>query len=297
MNKLKDFAADARQLGLYGRVAALSWVARHGWAPAVVLDAAGAMSGKSRGTSHDLAAAGYLRPVLWDCSTHVKFVYHITDKGLDFLNENLDAASDFARSIGYPTVSIPDKIPKFTSKIAVHNLFCQILCAIALIDYKQYGRAYYYKPAAQFKGGDKIPDFMIQRQGVITDFFEFEYSKKSTPEITDFVDYYYRKLSLDQHTRLFVYFANRSLEKPFKSAWTPGRLVFTYSRDVAGRWVKKDIFGTTIELEPGELRADLSLVSWPALLARLGSLGKVPPLERLAPAGDLPMKITGPISW
>lgn len=275
---------DARALGVYARVSALSWAACWGWGPGIVLDAAGHLGGKSRGLAKSCADAGLLRVQQWDASTHVRHIYLPTTQGTDFLHEHLDVANSFAQGVGYPMIAVPEKTPKFTRHIAVHDLFVQMLAVIALIDSKCGGRALSYTPGAQIRAaaGDKIPDCIIERASS-TDYIEFEYSKKSGAEVQDFIDYYYRSLSLDPSKRLYVSFAGKSLQSPFARLWQPGHVVFAYGRNDKGQWVKRDIMGTPIECGPSDLRALFEVVSWAALLDRLGELGKLRPKVEAAP--------------
>ncbi|MCE1182888.1 MAG: hypothetical protein LWW81_11395, partial [Rhodocyclales bacterium] len=156
---------DARALGVYARASALSWVARMGWAPGLVVDAVGYLGGKSRGLAKALHDAGLLRAQQWEASAHVKGYYTITHQGLDVLEEMFDRAQDAARSFGYPEIkAAPQKIPTFKSGIAVHDLFVQMLSAIALID-TSHGKAVGYKTTAEMAGMRKIPDCMIERTG------------------------------------------------------------------------------------------------------------------------------------
>jgi hypothetical protein len=163
-------------------------------------------------------------------------------------------------------------------------MFCQALCAIALItDDAQYGRAktYYSTPDlyGSYSRGQKIPDFLVIREKS-EDAFEFEYSKKSKAEILNFVDYYYRwsgHETADGTTkRLFVKSISRQINNQFLNVWKPGELVAAFQRDQAGRWVQGNILGTRIEHEPLECHASFQVSEgWQGLLGELSSLGKL----------------------
>jgi hypothetical protein len=234
-------AKDARDMGIYARAAALSWTARWGWSSGIVMDAVGTLSGRSRGLSKSLVDAGLLQAHTWEHSTHIKHYYQITQKGLDWLEENLDRVNEIAGRFCYPQqLPAPKKIPKFQTGIAVHNLFVQLLGAIHLIEEKK-GRATGYKTPFEMAGLRKIPDVLIERFGGKIDYIEFEYSKKNSAEIQNFLVNYHSMLIRDENSFANIYFSSRNLMRPFEKLWHVGSILSSYNRNVHGQWIREII--------------------------------------------------------
>jgi len=292
--QLKSYAAAARALGIYGKCAALSWTARWGWAPGIALDAAGGLGGKSRGLAKSLADAGLLRAAEWTFSTHIKHYFVLTNQGRDYLFENIDTANEIAAGFDYPQIIAPDKSPRFQTGIAVHNLFVQMLTIISMIDERQYGRPTGYKTNVECSGMRKIPDAIIERKNGISDYIEYEHSKKNHAEIQNFLaSYYYMLLqSGSENDRVAVHFASKDLMSAFGRYWKPGGILSTYNRDEKGRWIK-ELIPTEIQSGPHLHRLRLATARWPDLLSRLSSLPRLS-LPRLSSA---PTSIPGEVDW
>ena len=300
MHALKSFASSARSLGLHGRCAALAWASRWGGSPGIVLDAAAGLGGKSRGVAKSLHEAGLLRSEQWTYSTHVKHYFVLTNKGRDYLFENIDAANEIAAEFDYPRIIAPEKSPRFQTGIAVHNLFAQMLTIIALIDEKQYGRPSGYKTNIECARMRKIPDAIIERKNGISDYVEFEYSKKNHAEIQNFLVSYYMMLNQAgaEKDRATVYFASKELMSSFVRYWKPGAILSTYNRNEKGQWLRETI---PTELQPGPHmhRLRFMVVRWSDLLSRLQSLPRLS-LPSPAPAAAAPaarLAIPGIVDW
>ena len=295
--ELKNFASSARALGLYSKCAALAWAARWGWAPAVVLDAAGGLGGKSRGLAKSLAGAG-LRPEPWTYSTHVKHYFVLTNQGRDYLFENIDAANEVAEEFDYPKITIPEKSPRFQNGIAVHNLFVQMLAIISMIDEKQYGRPSVYKTNIECAKIRKIPDAIIERKNGISDYVEFEYSKKSHAEIQNFLVSYYMMLNQPgaEKDRATVYFASKELMSAFTRFWRPGETLSTFQRNEKGQWIK-EIIPTELQPGPHMHRLRFMVVRWSDLLSRLQSLPRLSLPAPAAAATAARAMIPGVVDW
>ena len=302
---LKDCAKDARALGRFAQYGTLAWVASWGWSCGVAADAAGTLSGKSRGVAARLAAMGLLEAKPWQHSNHIKTHYFLTKAGLEHAVENQDWAREFSREHGYPFSPLPQKIQPLKSHSAVHDLFCQLLCVTALIkDDPQYGRAatYYATPDlySGYSRGQKIPDFLIIRERS-EDIFEFEYSKKSRPEILNFIDHYYRQSQApgDKKKRVFVRSISKGIENQFLSGWKPGELVGSFGRDRGGRWMQTDLMGSRIERGPAECGVDFSVLDdgWTGLLRTLSGLGKLPPISSSPPPAQAQTGVVNGIDW
>jgi hypothetical protein len=296
--QLKNYASNARALGAYGRAAALSWAARWGWSPGIVLDAVGVMGGKSRGMARALAGSGLLRGEDWTYSTHVKHYYTLTAQGRDYLFEHLDAANEIAAEFDYPKITIPEKSPRFQTGIAVHNLFVQMLTIIALIDEKQYGRPSGYKTNIECARMRKIPDAIIERKNGISDYIEFEYSKKSHAEIQNFLVSYYMMLNQPgaEKDRATVYFASKELMSSFARFWKPGEILSTFERNEKGQWIK-EIIPTELPDGPYMYRLRLVTARWSDLLSRLQSLPRLSLPAPAAPVTPASMMIPGIVDW
>jgi hypothetical protein len=280
MGKFSTSPQDARDMGLYGRAAALCWAARWGWSVGLVMDGVGTLSGRSRGLSKSLVDAGLLQAHTWEHSTHVKFRYSITGKGLDWLEENSDEVNEIADRFGYPQqLPAPKKIPKFQNGIAVHNLFVQLLGAIHLIEEKR-GRATGYKTPFEMAGMRKIPDCLIERKGGKTDHIEFEYSKKNSAEIQNFLVNYHSMLIHDENSFANIYFSSRNLMRPFEKLWHVGSILASYNRNAHGQWIP-EIIGTELIDGPHINHLVFIPVSWVYLTSRLAELPKMRP--KLAP--------------
>lgn len=295
---LKHYASQARAMGLYAKCSALSWASRWGWAPGVVLDAVGVMGGKSRGLSKSLQA-GLLRSEAWTYSTHVKHYYTLTAQGRDYLFENIDAANEIADAFDYPRIIAPEKSPRFQTGIAVHNLFAQMLTIISMIDEKQYGRPSGYKTNVECVKMRKIPDAIIERKNGISDYIEFEYSKKSHAEIQNFLVSYYMMLNQPgaEKDRATVYFASRELMSAFARFWKPGEILSTFQRNEKGQWIK-EIIPTELEGGPHMYRLRIVTVRWSDLLSRLSALPRLSlPSTPAAPVTPASMMIPGIVDW
>lgn len=276
MQSLKSFASSARSLGLYGKCSALSWAARWGGSPGVVLDAAAGLGGKSRGAAKSLSGAGLLRLEQWTYSTHIKHYYTVTVAGRDYLNENVDAANEIAAEYDYPLIVVPDKSPRFQTGIAVHNLFVQMLSIISMIDERQYGRPSGYKTNVECSGMRKIPDAIIERKNGISDYVEVEYSKKSHAEIQNFLVSYYFMLNQSgaEKDRVTVYFASKDLMSSFNRYWKTGEILSTYNRNEKGQWIR-EIIPTELSDGPHMHRLQMVTARWPYLLSRLAALPRL----------------------
>lgn len=281
--KLTDYSRDARAYSRFSEYMALAWVASWGWSSGVCIDAAGTLSGKSRGLAPRLVDLGYLKPHPWEKSNHIKLYYTITKSGIERAHELHNFARDFSKKHAYPFSTLPDKIPSFKSHSAVHDLYCQILCVMAIIaNAPQFERAQYYYATPDLYGnyavGEKVPDFLIESDHYL-DFFEFENSRKSKPELLNFVDYYYRKaVSKDGYKRIrvFVYSINSAIQKQFTSIWKPGNLVSKFVRNEYGQWVQASELGTRIEDAPEKRGVRFSYLNYgmEELLRELKTMGK-----------------------
>lgn len=256
VKQIKDFSKDARALNRFSQFSALAFVAAWGWGAGITIDAAGKLSGKSRGLAPKLAELGYIKVEKWGKSNHIKIYYTITKSGVEYAMENQDWARNFSREYGYPFSPMPDKIPSFKSHSAVHDLYCQIICVNDLMESEFVcGRAltYYSTPDlyGNFAAGEKVPDFIIERERSI-DVIEFENSKKSRAELLNFVDYYYRwsgRMEGEKRRRVFVWCINSGIRKQFENIWKPGNLVAPFARDASGRWMQNSELGLKIEEE------------------------------------------------
>lgn len=255
---LTNYAKNARLHGKFSQHAALAFVAAWGWSSGVVIDAAGTLSGKSRGLSTRLVENGFLKTHQWNRSNHIKYYYTITKSGIEFAAETHDWARHFAAANGYPFSPMPDKIPAFKSHSAVHDLYCQTLCVIDLIKNSDaYGRAitYYATPDlyGNFAAGQKVPDLIIEREYYI-DAIEFEYSKKSRPELLNFVDHYYRwsgRMEGGKQRRVFVYCINQQIANQFLGIWKLDEIVAPFAKNKnSGGWIQTSETGTRIEYTP-----------------------------------------------
>ncbi len=300
MHALKSFASSARSLGLHGRCAALAWASRWGGSPGIVLDAAAGLGGKSRGVAKSLHEAGLLRSEQWTYSTHVKHYFVLTNKGRDYLFENIDAANEIAAEFDYPRIIAPEKSPRFQTGIAVHNLFAQMLTIIALIDEKQYGRPSGYKTNIECARMRKIPDAIIERKNGISDYVEFEYSKKNHAEIQNFLVSYYMMLNQPgaEKDRATVYFASKELMSAFARFWKPGEILSTFERNEKGQWIK-EIIPTELADGPYLHRLQMVTTRWPDLLAKLSALPRLslPAPAPAAPATPARMAILTDVDW
>jgi hypothetical protein len=302
---IKDFAKDARQHGRFGQYGTLAWTASWGWSCGVAADAAGTLSGKSRGTAARLAAMGLLEAKEWQHSNHVKIHYFVTKAGIAHALENQDFAREFAREHGYPFSPVPPKIPSFKAHSAVHDLFCQVICATALIlDDRQCGRASTFYATPDLYGGyvrgQKIPDFLIVRENS-EDTYEFEYSKKSKAEILNFIDHYYRQSQTGEgkKKRVFVRSISQGIQNQFLSVWKQGELVAPFGRDQVGRWVQSNIIGTRIEHQAEDCGVDFQVVvdGWTGLLRGLAGTGKLPPISSSPPPAQAQTGVVNGIDW
>lgn len=255
--KLKEFSKDARSHGRFSQYSALVFVASWGWGSGIAIDAAGTLSGKSRGLAARLSEMGLLKINAWDKSNHIKLYYTITKAGIEHAMENQDWARDFAFEYGYPFSPPPDKIPSFKSHSAVHDLYCQIICVMGIINIDEQGgraKTYYSTPDlyGNFSAGEKIPDFIIERECCI-DFFEFDNSKKSRPELLNFVDHYYRwsgRKVDGKKRRVAVWCINQQIKNQFMNIWRKGEMVGPFARSADGRWIQSSELGTRIEDYP-----------------------------------------------
>ena len=288
--KLKDYSSSARQLGLYSRCAALAWTARWGWSAGVVMDAVGGLGGKSRGLAKSLFDGALLRKHEWSHSTHINHYYTLSPQGWDYLYENLDQANEIAAKFDYPRVVIPKKSPRFQSGIAVHNLFTQLIGVISLLDEKN-GRPESYKTNVECAGMQKIPDMLIQRKCGLTDYIEFEYSKKSHSEIQNFLINYYFMLNKAgaENDRVNIYFSSSSLMSPFSRFWRSGSVLSEFQRNEKGQWRRALV---PVELPEGDYlqRLHSTTSRWPDLLARLAGLPRLTPRQSTAP-------VTAVVDW
>lgn len=255
--KLSEFSKTARDHSRFSKYSALVFAASWGWGSGISIDAAGTLSGKSRGLAAKLTELGYLKIHEWQHSNHIKFYYTITKSGINHAIENMDWSRDFGLEYGYAFSPMPEKIPSFKSHSAVHDLYCQILCVSSMINSNDvFGRVttYYATPDlyANYAVGIKVPDMIIERARSM-DIIEFENSKKSKPELLNFVDHYYRwsgKKEGEKRRRLFVWSINRSIERQFIDIWTPGNMVAPFVRQHGGVWIQSSELGLRIEDPP-----------------------------------------------
>lgn len=300
--ELKNFASNARALGLYSKCAALTWASRWGGSAGPILDAAGAMGGKSRGLSKAMVDGGLLRADEWTYSTHVKHYYTLTAQGRDYLFENIDAANEIADAFDYPRIIAPEKSPRFQTGIAVHNLFAQMLTIISMIDDKQYGRPSCYKTNIECSRMRKIPDAIIERKNGISDYIEFEYSKKSHAEIQNFLVSYYMMLNQlgAEKDRVTVYFSSKELMSAFARFWKPGEILSTFERNEKGQWLRETI-PTELMGGPHMHRLRFAVVRWSDLLQRLSNQPRLSlpstPAAPAAPVTPASMLIPGDVDW
>lgn len=282
--KLTNFSKFARQYARFSTYSALAFVASWGWSSGAIIDAAGTLSGKSRGLCVRLVENGFLKSHPWNRSNHIKNYYTITKSGIEFATENQDWAREFAKANGYPFSTMPDKIPSFKSHSAVHDLYCQIICARDLIKNEEAnGRAitYYATPDlyGNFAAGQKVPDLIIERDHYI-DAIEFENSKKSRPELLNFVNHYYHwsgRKGGEKLRRVFVWCINQEIANQFKKIWQPGQLVGPCSKNAAGLWVQDSVLGTRIDDSPRQRSVYIQTVHFgmDGLLRDLGMRGKL----------------------
>jgi hypothetical protein len=268
-----------------------------------VLDAAAGLGGKSRGTSKSMSESGLLRAEQWTFSTHVKHYFDLTNKGRNYMFENIDEANEIASAFDYPRIIAPERSTRFQTGIAVHNLFVQMLTIIALIDEKQYGRPTGYKTNVECSGMRKIPDAIIERKNGISDYIEYEHSKKNHAEIQNFLVSYYMILNQQgaEKDRVTAYFASKDLMSAFIRYWKPGAILSTYNRNEKGQWIK-EIIPTDLADGPHMHRLRLVSTRWSDLLQRLSnqprlSLPSSTPAAPAAPVTPASMRIPGDVDW